>query len=263
MKLSLYQVDVFTRRLFGGNPAAVVPLASWLPDATLQAIAAENNLADTAYFVPLPDGSYDLRWFTPATEVDLCGHATVATAFVLARCLGRGDGLLRFASRSGELRVECQGDRFTLDFPAWPPGPAFAADPGFATALGASPVELYTGKYGLAVFASEEIVRSLRPDFRALAALDQFAMIATAPAAANGIDFVSRFFAPRAGLDEDPVTGSAHCVLTPYWSRRLGKNLLEARQVSTRGGELACEMRGDRVGITGEAVLYLTGTIEL
>lgn len=264
MTLPIYQVDAFTSRLFGGNPAAVVPLERWLPDAVLQAIASENNLAETAYFVPLADGSFHLRWFTPALEVDLCGHATLAAAFVLARRLGHGDGVLRFASRSGELRVACDGPVFTLDFPVWAHGEPLTADPGFAAALGAQPAEMYPGKYHLLVFDAPDQIRALRPDYRALAAIEHFAVIATAPGEVFGdADFVSRFFAPRAGIDEDPVTGSAHCVLTPYWSRRLGKTRLKARQISARGGELICELRGDRVAIAGHAVLYLRGEIEV
>lgn len=261
MRLPIYQVDAFSSRLFGGNPAAIVPLEAWLPDATLQAIAAENNVAETAYFVPLADGAYHLRWFTPAVEVDLCGHATVAAAYVLAHCLGKNDAVFRFASLSGELRVSRDGERFVLDFPARPPVERLATDPGYGVALGSTPVELWGGKMILAVYADAAAVRALRPDFRALAAIEHFGLIATAPG--DDVDFVSRFFAPRAGIDEDPVTGSAHCVLTPYWSARLGKAKLTARQVSARGGELWVEQRGDRVSIAGDAVLYLEGTISV
>lgn len=261
MRLPLYQVDAFTSRLYGGNPAAIVPLESWLPDATLQAIAAENNLAETAYFVPLADGSYHLRWFTPAVEVDLCGHATVAAAFVLAHCLGKTDAVFRFASLSGELRVSREGERFVLDFPARPPVERLLADVGYGAALGSTPAELWAGKMILAVFETAAAVRALRPDYRALGAIEHFALIATAPG--EDVDFVSRFFAPRAGIDEDPVTGSAHCVLTPYWSKRLGKEKLTARQISARGGELWVENRGERVSIAGHAVLYLEGSINV
>lgn len=262
MKLPIYQVDAFTARLFGGNPAAVVPLSAWLPDATLLAIAAENNLAETAYFVPLADGSYHLRWFTPAVEVDLCGHATVAAAYVLAHCLGQSDAVFRFGSLSGELLVSRDGDRFVLDFPARPPVERLMADPGYGAALGSAPAELWNGKMILAVYADAATVQALRPDFRALGAVVPFGLIATAPGS-GGVDFVSRFFAPNAGIDEDPVTGSAHCVLTPYWARRLSKSKLHAHQISTRRGELWLEDRGARVSIAGHAALYLEGSIRV
>jgi len=266
MILPIYQVDAFTQKAFGGNPAAIVPLDAWLPDATLQAIAAENNLAETAFYVPQPDGSFHLRWFTPAVEVDLCGHATVATAFVLAHCRGHAEPVIRFQSLSGELTVAREGapgeERFVLDFPARPPQSALAVDPGFAAALGgAPPRELWDGKMILAVYDSAAAVQNLRPDFRALKAIPHFGLIATAPG--TDCDFVSRFFAPGAGIDEDPVTGSAHCVLTPYWAGRLGKSHLTARQVSARGGELWCEHRGPRTGIAGHAVLFLEGRIHV
>lgn len=257
MRLSLYQVDAFTSRVFGGNPAAVVPLESWLPDATLQAIALENNLSETAFFVREPQG-WHLRWFTPMQEVDLCGHATVAAAFVLFNHVQPGLERVEFASRSGPLVVTREGGWLVLDFPSRPPRPV-AAPPGLIEALGARPSEVLTSRDVVAVFDTEAQVRALRPDMARVAALDTFAVTVTAPG--TDVDFVSRFFAPRAGVPEDPVTGSAHCSLIPYWSKRLGKTRLTARQVSARVGELRCEDRNERVHIAGQAVLYLTGSI--
>jgi PhzF family phenazine biosynthesis protein len=237
----------------------VCPLERWLPDATLQAIAAENNLSETAYFVGSA-GEYEIRWFTPATEVDLCGHATLASAHVILERLEPGLSEVHFGSRSGPLRVLRDGDRLSLDFPARPPEPC-SPPPGLAEALGRAPREVWAARDYLAVFEAEEEVRRLRPDFAALATLDRFALIVTAPG--SDCDFVSRFFAPAKGVPEDPVTGSAHCTLVPYWARRLGRTRLAARQVSARGGELACELAGDRVRIAGHAADYLEGTIEV
>jgi PhzF family phenazine biosynthesis protein len=259
VRIRLFQVDAFTRRVFAGNPAAVCPLDRWLPDATLQAIAAENNLSETAYFVGA-EGEYEIRWFTPASEVDLCGHATLASAHVILRHLAPALAEVRFASRSGPLRVRRTGDRLCLDFPARPPQPC-AAPAGMAEALGRSPRELWAARDYMAVFETEDEVRGLAPDLARLAALDRFAVIVTAPG--GEVDFVSRFFAPAQGVPEDPVTGSAHCTLVPYWARRLGRTQLSARQVSARGGELLCELRGDRVEMAGHAADYLEGTIEL
>ncbi len=260
MRLPIYQVDAFTSHLFRGNPAAVCLLDEFLPDATLQAIAAENNLAETAFLVKIEPGNYHLRWFTPAVEVPLCGHATLASAFALAHRVEPDGVVLRFQTLSGELTVARDGDRYTLDFPVRRPQPS-PPRPDLAAALGATPLEQYTGAFELAVFASEADLRALQPDFRALAAIPHFALLATAPG--DSVDFVSRFFAPGAGIDEDPVTGSAHCMLTPYWSQRLGKPQLTARQISPRGGELWCEAQGDRVLIAGHGVLYLEGFIEV
>ena len=259
MRLPIYQVDAFSGRRFGGNPAAICPLPKWLPDHTLQQIAAENNLAETAYFVAEPEG-YRLRWFTPAVEVDLCGHATLAAAFVLMDCLGFGGDQVTFHSRSGPLTVSRHNGMFTLDFPARPGRPR-PVDEAITRALGAAPREILAARDTMCVFETEAEVRDLRPDMKAMAALESFAFIATAPG--DDCDFVSRFFAPRAGIDEDPVTGSAHCTLTPYWAARLGKTSLFARQISARGGELWCEDRGERVRIGGHGALYLTGFIEV
>jgi PhzF family phenazine biosynthesis protein len=259
VRIPLYHVDAFASRLFAGNPAAVCPLEAWLPDATLQSLAAENNLPDTAFLVG-HGGSYELRWFTPATEVDLCGHATLASAFVIFRFLEPGLERARFQTRSGPLEVRREGERLALELPARPalpcPRPASLAE-----ALGSSPREVLRARDLLTVFGSEAEVRALRPDMESLRRLDCFGVIATAPG--DSADFVSRFFAPAAGLPEDPVTGSAHCTLVPYWARRLGLSRLHARQVSARGGELDCEDLGERVRIAGSAVLYLEGSVTL
>ena len=258
MKLPLYQIDAFTTRLFGGNPAAVVLLDAWLPDRVLADIAAENNLAETAFVIPRADVS-PLRWFTPAVEVDLCGHATLAAADVLFRYRFPSLARLAFSTRSGELVVTREGRLLKMDFPARPGQPVAVTD-ALAAALGAQPLEAYLARDLLAIFGSESDVRSLRPDFARVAALDAFAVIVSAPG--DTVDFVSRFFAPGAGIPEDPVTGSSHCTLTPYWAARLNKNKLMAKQLSARGGDLLCELRGERVVIAGEAVEYLRGEIE-
>jgi PhzF family phenazine biosynthesis protein len=259
MKIPLYQVDAFTSRLFAGNPAAVCPLEYWLPDSTLQAIAAENNLAETAFLVPQGD-RYGLRWFTPAVEVDLCGHATLASAFVLMNCLGIRNELVFFDTRSGELTVRRQGALLSMDFPSKPPF-ACNAPAGMLEALGGEPLEVLKGHYYLVVYETEKDVCSLAPDMAALRASGAGAVIVSAQG--DQVDFVSRFFAPGYGIDEDPVTGSAHCTLVPYYAQRQCKSSFHARQVSARGGELFCEHRGDRVTIAGEAVLYLSGSIEI
>jgi PhzF family phenazine biosynthesis protein len=260
MRIPIYQVDAFTDRLFAGNPAAVCPLKEWLPDPTLQAIAAENNLSETAFFVGEGEG-YLLRWFTPTVEVELCGHATLASGFVVTEILQRGQASVAFHTlKAGTLTVAKDGEWLAMDFPAWPPEPA-AADPRVLAALGAAPAEMLSGRGStLAVFARTEEVAALKPDFAALRGLAGGDIIATAPGR-DGIDFVSRYFAPNHGIDEDPVTGSAHCVLTPYWASRLGKTRLSARQISARGGDLVCELKGARVTLSGQAKLYLEGTI--
>lgn len=257
MELPIFQIDAFTGRVFGGNPAAVVPLTKWLPDSVLQAIAAENNLAETAFFVRQSD-HYALRWFTPAVEVDLCGHATLATAHLLFTRFEPEAERLRFTTQSGWLEVSRDGDRLALDFPARPPLPC-AVPEALAAALGTQPVEVLGSRDYFVVLRNAEAVRAIKPDFARLATLDRAAVIVTAPG--DDCDFVSRFFAPAMGIPEDPVTGSAHCTLIPYWSRRLGKISLLARQLSARGGELFCEDRGERVAIAGHSVLYLEGTI--
>jgi len=258
MKLPLYQVDAFTRRLFGGNPAAVVLLDAWLADSVLAAIAAENNLAETAFVIPRPDVS-PLRWFTPTVEMDLCGHATLAAADVLFRYRFASLERLVFSTRSGELAVTRDGALLKMDFPARPGKPIAVTD-ALISALGARPREAHMARDLLAIFDSESEVRSLHPDFQRIASLDAMAVIVSAPG--DTVDFVSRFFAPGAGVPEDPVTGSSHCTLVPYWAARLAKDKLSAQQVSLRGGDLLCELRGDRVVIAGHAVEYLRGEIE-
>jgi PhzF family phenazine biosynthesis protein len=259
MKLPLWQVDAFASKRFAGNPAAVVPLAQWLPDETLRAIAAENNLAETAYLVPHGE-DYSIRWFTPTVEVPLCGHATLASGWVVLNRLEPRRASVTFHSRSGPLTVARDGERLAMDFPANPVAPS-AGNPALVAALGATPRELHEGLQWLAVYESEEQVRALKPDFRARGLLDIHGAIVTAPG--RDCDFVSRFFAPAIGIDEDPVTGAAHTRLVPYWARRLGKNRLFARLVSARGGELWCELKGGRVAMAGHATLYLEGTIEV
>ncbi|MEJ2082345.1 MAG: PhzF family phenazine biosynthesis protein [Acidobacteriota bacterium] len=259
MRLPIYQVDAFADEVFHGNPAAVVLLDRELPAATLQGIAAENNLSETA-FVQAANDRFNLRWFTPTTEVDLCGHATLATAHVLFE-LGKVEGgRVRFATASGELAVMKSSEGYTLDFPSRPPDLVDVSDELIA-ALGKEPRETLLARDLLAVFDTEDEVRTLEPKMEGIAALDIFAIIVTAPG--HEVDFVSRFFAPAHGVPEDPVTGSAHCTLTPYWAERLGKTKLRARQLSRRGGELICEQRGQRVFITGQAVGYLEGMIDI
>jgi PhzF family phenazine biosynthesis protein len=258
--IPIYQVDAFASGLFRGNPAAVCPLERWLKDQTLQDIAAENNLAETAFYIR-ENGRYHLRWFTPTVEVDLCGHATLATAYVILELRREIESpQMVFESLSGPLTVAREGDRYVLDFPARPPAEC-AENPALAEALGARPAAFLQSADCLCVFETQEQVRALAPDIAKLAKVDCFAVIATAPGA--DCDFVSRFFAPNAGISEDPVTGRAHTTLIPYWSRRLGKKKMFARQISQRGGELWCEDRGARVGIGGHAVKYLDGYITI
>ena len=259
MKLPIYQIDAFTTKAFGGNPAAVCPLTAWIPDALMQSIAAENNLAETAFFVPQGDG-YDIRWFTPLAEVKLCGHATLASAYVVFERLAHGGEKITFHSKSGPLFVTKSDGRIALDFPANPPRPC-APPPGLVESLGKAPTEVRRADVYFAVYGTEAEVRSLSPDMAGIEKLDEHAVIATAPG--TDVDFVSRFFAPQVGIPEDPATGSAHCKLVPYWAERLGKTVLRARQVSARVGELWCELRGDRVIMSGHAAPYLEGTIDV
>ncbi len=260
-EVPIYQVDAFAARVFAGNPAAVCPLDDWLPDEVLQAIAVENNLSETAFLVRRGNGAeYDLRWFTPAHEVDLCGHATLGSAYVIANYLDNGRTEVRFHSRSGPLTVTRAGDLYTLDFPALPPRRT-EDSAAVAEALGAAPAELWDEMDLMAVFPNEAAVAALAPDMAKVAQLETRGVIATAPG--ESCDFVSRFFAPRAGIPEDPVTGSAHCILTPYWSARLGKTRMSARQISARGGELGVEARGERVLISGRVAPYMEGRIRV
>ena len=249
----------FTKRHFAGNPAGVCILeGEWLPDALMQSIAAENNLAETAFIIDRGD-YLDLRWMTPTLEVDLCGHATLASAHVLFNHRNRKGDSIKFQSRSGELRVDRKDGRLILDFPSQP---VSECEPPkkLAEGLRAQPREILKGRDYFAVFEREEDVAAIEPDFQILTQLDTQGVIVTAPG--NDCDFVSRYFAPAAGIPEDPVTGSTHCALIPYWSKRLGKRELFARQISKRGGELFCEDRGERVGIGGCALTYVEGKID-
>ncbi len=261
MKAALYQVDAFADRVFEGNPAAVVPLESWPEDRLMQAIAAENNLAETAFIVPEGEG-YRLRWFTPAVEVDLCGHATLASAHVLFAHLGHAGPEIHFQTRSGTLVVKREGDLLSMDFPAAKPK-AYPAPDAISEALGGKPLVWMKTTNLMAVFGSEAEVAALAPDFRSLGRLlapMNAGLIATASGSGD-IDFVSRFFAPVHGIDEDPVTGSAHCTSVPYWAKKLGKSDLVARQISKRGGTLWCSDAGDRVVMRGRCADYMKAEI--
>lgn len=260
-----YHVDAFTSRIFGGNPAGVCRVISGLPDDFLQKIAAENNLSETAFISGPNDGVYGLRWFTPTMEVDLCGHATLAAAHVLWRHetdrKPSVEDKVIFHTRSGPLAVTRDDqDLMTMDFPSRPARPV-EPPADVVQAFSAQPLSCGKARDYLFEFADEETVRNLQPDFARLAAWDAFGIIVTAPG--RDVDFVSRFFAPRAGVPEDPVTGSAHCTLIPFWAERLKKPVLHARQVSARSGELFCEAQGDRVKIAGHAVTYSRGHLEI
>lgn len=253
MILTQYQVDAFSPTVFAGNPAAVVPLTDWLPDALLQAIAAENNLSETAFFAPEGE-AWRLRWFTPVAEVDLCGHATLASAHVLFRYLGVAARRIVFLTRSGELAVRRDGDLLEMDFPARPPMSCIPPDE-LLRGLRHPPQEVLASDDYIAVYRSEAEIRALRPDMAALARLDRRGVIVTAPG--DDVDFVSRFFGPKLGIPEDPVTGSAHCALTPYWAHRLARTRLRAFQCSARGGALDCELAGERVRLAGRACTFM------
>ncbi|MDX1733941.1 MAG: PhzF family phenazine biosynthesis protein [Halioglobus sp.] len=261
MTYPIYQVDAFTDRLFRGNPAAVMPLDEWLDDSLLQALAQENNLSETAFMVQRDD-AWDLRWFTPAVEVDLCGHATLAAAHVLYEHLGCSDDAVVFHTRGGELRVTREDGALTLDFPRRELH-ASSVDVKVCDALGAVASEALLGPDGsgplLCVYEFESDIAALQPDFPALMAATAHNVIVTAPG--DDCDVVSRFFAPAVGVDEDPVTGSAHCSLVPYWAARLGRAELACRQISPRGGELRCAIKGDRVFMAGSAITFMTGEV--
>ncbi|MCG8373008.1 MAG: PhzF family phenazine biosynthesis protein [Balneolales bacterium] len=260
MKSPIYQVDAFTEQVFGGNPAAVCPLEEWLSDSLMQRIAMENNLSETAFFVKEGD-TFGLRWFTPAVEVDLCGHATLATAHVLYSEMGYEGEEIHFDTRSGRLIVKKEGDRLLMDFPT-DDMPKVEAPPILFQALGISRTsETYKTDDYMVVLGSEKEVASLSPDFKFLKEVDARGIIVTAPG--TEVDFVSRFFAPQSGIDEDPVTGSAHTKMTPYWAKRLGKMELEAIQISDRKGHLTLRYKEDRLEIIGKAVTYLRGEIEI
>ena len=260
MKVPIYQIDAFSTEVFGGNPAAVCVLESWLSNATLQNIAAENNLSETAFLVQ-SDSGYDLRWFTPAVEMDLCGHATLASADAVFRFLQPELEQVSFSTKSGVLTVTRNGDLLSMNFPARAPEP-IDVNNDLVDALGSEPLKVFKSRDLLVLFKDEQSVRALTPNFEKLKALKEgFAIIVTAKG--DRVDFVSRFFAPKAGVPEDPVTGSAHCTLIPFWAERLDKTRLHAHQLSKRGGELFCEHLGDRVKISGHCALFLTGEIDL
>jgi PhzF family phenazine biosynthesis protein len=269
MEIPVYQVDAFTDKPFSGNPAAVCPLTEWIPEGVMQSIAGEMNLSETAFFVPRPGSGerseYDLRWFTPVVEVELCGHATLASGHVIFNHMQPELERVTFHTRSGELGVSRREDLLELDFPADPPVQTVNPDRinAIVAALGSTPKEVLHGSFTMAVFETQVEVAKLDPDIPAIAKLDQPWVIATAPANAGEYDFVSRFFAPAAGIDEDPATGSTHTLLMPYWSSRLGKTRLVARQISKRAGVFYCEMAGDRVKIAGHTVEVMTGMLDI
>jgi PhzF family phenazine biosynthesis protein len=269
MKLELYQIDAFTNKLFGGNPAAVVPLKKWLPDELMQKIAMENNLAETVFFVPSnssPKGGgwegaadFDIRWFTPVLEINLCGHATLASAFVIFNILKAKKKSVTFNSKSGLLTVRNKKDNLLMDFPSWKPEMVTEYPVGLKEALGINEiVAVYKYRDLLVELNKEEDVAKAKPDFTAIKKTGE-KIIITAPG--KSVDFVSRFFAPSAGIDEDPVTGSAHAQLIPFWSEKLGKTVLSAKQLSERGGDIYCEQNGDRVIMGGNAVFYMRAEI--
>lgn len=262
MKQKIYQIDAFTDTLFGGNPAAVCILDTWLPDDTMQKIAAENNLAETAYTVPTGN-EYELRWFTPEVEVDLCGHATLATAYVLFDYYDHKGNTIRFVSpRSGELLVKKGDDGLmTMDFPT-DDLVSVESVKEINEAIGKQPLETFKGKTDyLLVYEDQRDIENIKPNFHLLNQLDCRGVIVSAKG--DAVDFVSRFFAPQCGIPEDPVTGSAHTTLTPYWSKKLNKKVMTAKQLSARGGDLTCEFWGDRVKISGNAICYLEGEINI
>ena len=261
MTIRLLQVDTFTDRVLGGNPAAVCPLDDWLDEATMQAIAAENNLSETAFMVPEGE-EFGLRWFTPNVEVDLCGHATLAAAFVVFEELRPGTESVSFETLSGRLTVSREGEALVMDFPAQPAS-EMPAPPVLAQALGAAPSEVLAGADWVAVFESAGQVAALNPDQALLMTLDRRGVVATAPGDDGDADYVLRFFAPKNAVPEDPVTGNVQTALAPYWAGRLGKQRLAVRQLSARGGRMVCEDRGERVSIAGRAMLYMDATISV
>lgn len=258
MQLKIYQLDAFTSQVFGGNPAAVVPLAAWISDDLMQKIAAENNLAETAFYVPEGD-KFHIRWFTPTVEVDLCGHATLATAYTIFEYEKYPASSIEFTSRSGILKVEKKGDLLELDFPVDTLS-ATETPEILKTAFGIEPLEVIKGKTDyLLLFENETQIKNFTPDFSAIATVKCRGIMVTAKG--DEVDFVSRFFGPQSGVNEDPVTGSAHTTLTPYWAEKLGKKTLQARQISARGGALTCTLADDRVKISGNVAAYLVGEI--
>ena len=261
MQLKIYQIDAFTDKAFAGNPAAVVPLKEWLDDAVMQSIAAENNLAETAFFLSdIDSDGFHLRWFTPKVEVKLCGHATLATSFVLFNELGYDKDEIVFNTLSGKLMVTKNAELLTLNFPTQKPVPC-DLPPSLEKAIGEKPLECLKNNDYVLVFENEDIIKNISPNHNLISKLDARGVIITAPG--EEYDFVARFFAAASGIDEDPVTGSAYTKLTPYWAEKLGKTSFKVRQVSQRGGNLTLELKDDRVFISGHAVKYLEGMIEI
>jgi len=260
MELSIYQVDAFTSEIFGGNPAAVVPLDEWPPDEVMQKIAIENNLSETAFFVPDGNG-FHLRWFTPTTEVDLCGHATLATSWVIFNELGFKKDTIRYKSQSGDLIIKRDGDKIVMDFPLWP----FKREEGYEKkleqAFGRKPLEVYSGYDWVAIFDSKEFIETMTPDMVKIAEIKEARGFIVTAKDGEKYDFVSRAFFPAIGIDEDPVTGSAHCILAPLWETKLNKKSFFTKQISQRGGELDLLIKNYPLFISGEAKLYLKGTI--
>jgi PhzF family phenazine biosynthesis protein len=263
MDLIIYQVDAFTQKLFCGNPAAVIPLEEWIDEKLMQMIAMENNLSETAFFVPSKqkDIDYDLRWFTPNIEIDLCGHATLASAFVIFSIIDKTKTQIVFNCKSGRLTVEKRADVLVMDFPSWKPEPFDKHVKELTTALGKEVISVHKHRDLVVELHSEEDVRTCTPDFTRLKAIGEKIIITAA--GTQDVDFVSRFFAPNIGIDEDPVTGSAHSQLIPFWSERLNKKKMFARQLSKRGGEIWCGLWGDRVTMAGQCVFYMKGTISV
>jgi len=260
MKLTIYQIDAFTDKLFAGNPAAVIPLDKWIDDSLMQQLAMENNLAETAFFVP-KGNDFEIRWFTPALEINLCGHATLASAFVLFNFLEYKKNLVTFHSKSGLLVVSRNGDLLNMDFPSWKPELITEYPSELLASLGNPEIAgVYSNREYLVELMNEEAVRRCTPDFSLMKKVDKMVII-TAPG--KEVDFVSRFFAPNAGVDEDPVTGSAHSQLIPFWSYKLGKDIMQAKQLSKRGGNIYCEQKGERVIMGGKCVFYMKGEIEI
>ena len=264
MKLSIFKIDAFTNKLFGGNPAAVIPLKKWLPTETMQQLALENNLSETVFFVPSKnkDANYDIRWFTPAVEVNLCGHATLASAFVIFNILKWEKKTVVFDSKSGLLKVAKVKDMLIMDFPSWAPGAVDVSWDNLSAILGGVSIKAVTKSRDLIVeLENEEAVLNCKPDITAMKKEGGMFIITSK---GDKVDFVSRFFAPADGVDEDPVTGSAHSQLIPYWSEKLGKKKMKAKQLSARGGVIACEqLSAERVLIGGECVYYMEGVIKL
>ncbi|MEO7982630.1 MAG: PhzF family phenazine biosynthesis protein [Bacteroidota bacterium] len=263
MKLTIYQVDAFTNKLFGGNPAAVIPLKKWIDETLMQQLAMENNLAETVFFVPAKTKGvdFDIRWFTPTLEINLCGHATLASAYVIFKILKTKKKKVVFDSKSGLLTVSKKKGVLEMDFPSWPAEPSTAYPAELLACLGNPEIAgVYKNREYLVELMNEEAVKNCNPDFSLMKKVDKMLIIT---ARGKEVDFVSRFFAPTSGIDEDPVTGSAHSQLIPFWSKKLGKNKMTAKQLSQRGGDIHCEQKGERVIIGGECIFYMKGQLEI